>query len=245
MANVRQNLRLPADRRPPRRKGGSLMKLTYLGHSCFTMEQDGVTLLTDPYLTGNPTAAARAEDVRADFILVSHAHSDHLGDAVSIARRCGAPVITTVEVAEQFFAPEGVETLAGNLGGRLVFPFGSVKFLPALHSCGAPGGVACGFLILLGGKKICFAGDTALSAEMSLWRDDHADAALLPIGDVYTMGPDDALRAAQIIAPKLVVPMHYNTFPALRQDAEAFCRRVEAFCDARAVPLRPGESLEL
>jgi L-ascorbate metabolism protein UlaG (beta-lactamase superfamily) len=221
------------------------MKLTYLGHSCFALEAGGVTLLTDPFLTGNPLAAKSADAVRADYILVTHAHGDHLGDAVAIARRCGATVVTTVELAEQIFGPQGVTAAAGNLGGTLAFPFGTVKFLPAAHSCGLPGGIACGFLITLGGKKVYFAGDTALLSEMAFLREEHVDAALLPIGGTFTMDPDDALRAVELIAPRLAVPMHFNTMPPIRQDGAAFCRRVEAQGVAHGALLAPGESREI
>lgn len=220
------------------------MKLTFLGHACFQIETGTHTLLIDPFLTGNPLAAAAADTVSADVILVTHGHSDHLGDAVDIARRTGAAVCCTVELAEQVFAPAGISTHAGNLGGRMALPFGSVKLIPAAHSSGIPGGIACGFLLEAEGKRLYHAGDTALIGDMALLRGEDLDAALLPIGDYYTMGPADALRAVQLLCPKLTVPMHYNTFPAIAQDGDAFAAAA-AQAGFRAKALRPGQHLTL
>jgi L-ascorbate metabolism protein UlaG (beta-lactamase superfamily) len=220
------------------------MKVTFLGHSCFQLMHGGVTLLTDPFLTGNPTASQAAQDTQADYILVSHAHGDHVGDAVAIAKQNNATVITTVELMEQIFAPAGVNCAAGNIGGTLKFPFGRVSFFQALHSCGLPGGIACGFVLEFDGRTIYFAGDTGLMTDMTLLRPRDIDLALLPIGDVFTMGPDQALEAISMICPEVVIPMHYNTMPPICQDADDFARRVSAQGIARPRILRPGESLE-
>lgn len=220
------------------------MELQFLGHACFLLDDGAYKVLTDPYLTGNPLAPLSAAEAAADVLLITHGHSDHLGDAVEIARRCDAQVLCTAEMADQVFRPAGIQVQGANLGGRVPVPFGSVKLVQALHSSGIPGGTACGFLVEMGGRKVYHAGDTALMSDMALLAEQHVDAALLPIGDYYTMGPADALRAVQMIRPKLVIPMHYNTFPAIAQDADAFAAAAEA-AGFRARALRPGESLSI
>lgn len=220
-----------------------MMKITFYGHSCFLFDDGQYRVLTDPYLSGNPLAPIGADEVSTDFILVSHAHGDHIGDTVDIAGFTGATVISTVELCGQLLSPEGVRTIAGNIGGKVKVPFGSVKYVSAIHGSGIPGGLACGFVIEIGGKKIYFAGDTALTSDMALLRDEGIDIALLPIGDYYTMGPEDAKRAALMINPVLTVPMHYNTFPVIRQDPDAFAeglREEELACRV----LSPGETLK-
>ena len=220
------------------------MKITWLGHACFLLEAEGHRALVDPFLTGNPLAAIPAEQAEADMIFVTHGHGDHLGDAVAISRRTGAPVCCTVDLAEAVFGPAGIDAVTGNLGGWLPLPFGRVKFTPAIHGSGVPGCLACGFLFEMGGKRVYHAGDTALTKDLALLAEEHVDAALLPIGDVYTMGPEDALRAVELIRPGLTVPMHYNTFPLIAQDAGAFAAAVEAK-GFRTCVLQPGETLEL
>lgn len=220
------------------------MKLTFLGHACFLLDDGQHKLLTDPFLTGNPLAAVSADQVEADFIFVTHGHGDHVGDAAAIAKRTGAPVCCTVDLAEALFAHAGVETIQGNLGGRIKLPFGSVKFVPALHGSGVPGCLSNGFLFEVGGRKIYHAGDTALISDLALLAPEHIDAALLPIGDMFTMGPEDALRAAEMIAPQMVVPMHYDTMPPIRQDAQAFASAVRGK-GMQCYVLRPGESVTL
>jgi len=220
------------------------MKITFLGHACFLMDDGGHKILTDPFLTGNGLAAATADEVETDMIFVTHGHGDHVGDTEAIAKRTGAPVCCTVDLAEGVFVPAGLETIQGNMGGTLPMPFGSVKFINAIHGSGVPGCLACGFLFEIGGKKIYHAGDTALTSDMAFLAEEEIDVALLPIGDVFTMGPKDALRAVQMIRPKMVIPMHYNTFPPIAQDAQNFAEKVrEAGVEAKV--LKPGESLEL
>ncbi len=218
------------------------MKLTFLGHACFDLFDGTYHVLTDPFLTGNALAAAKADDVPADFICVSHNHGDHIGDAIAIARRTGATVVGVAEQAP-LMARNGVKAVLGNLGGWIPLPFGRVKLTQAIHGSGLPGALACGFVVEIGGKKVYHAGDTALYGDMALLAAEKLDAALLPIGDFYTMGPADAARAARLIGAALTVPMHYDTFPAIRQDPGAF----KALCGpglAVAV-LAPGESVEL
>lgn len=220
------------------------MELKFLGHACFLLDDGSYKVLTDPFLTGNALASNTADQVDADFVFVTHGHSDHTGDAVDISQRTGAPVCCTVDLAEGVFGPAGVQVQVGNLGGRIPMPFGSAKFFQAIHGSGVPGCLACGFIFEMGGKKIYHAGDTALMSDMALLAEEHIDVALLPIGDVFTMGPADALRAVRMIQPKLVVPMHYNTFPPIVQDADAFAAAVEE-AGFHARVLCPGESLTI
>ena len=182
--------------------------------------------------------------MEADFIFVTHGHGDHAGDAVDIAKRTGATVCCTVDLAEGVFGPAGVKVQVGNLGGTIPMPFGSAKFFQAIHGSGVAGCLSCGFIFEMGGKKIYHAGDTALMSDMALLAEEDIDVALLPIGDVFTMGPADALRAVKMIRPKLVVPMHYNTFPPIQQDPDAFAASVQAAGFAAKV-LSPGEKIVL
>lgn len=220
------------------------MELKFLGHSCFLLDDGAHKVLTDPFLTGNAEAAVSAEQVEADYIFVTHGHSDHVGDAVDIAKRTGAPVCCTVDLAEGLFGPAGVQVQVGNLGGTIPMPFGSAKFFQAIHGSGVAGCLSCGFLFEMGGRKIYHAGDTALMSDMALLAEEKIDVALLPIGDVFTMGPADALRAVKMIQPKLIIPMHYNTFPPIAQDPDAFAAAVKA-AGFEARVLRPGETLSL
>ena len=219
------------------------MKLQFLGHACFLLSEGEHRVLVDPYLSGNQFSAVSADEVEATMIFVTHGHGDHVGDAVAIAERTGAPIFSTVEVAGSL--PKHVRTCSGNMGGRQELPFGAVKIVSAIHGSGVPGALACGFVFEIGGVKIYHAGDTALTMDMALLAEEHIDAALLPIGDYYTMGPGDALRAAKLIAPKHVIPMHYDTFPVIRQDPVAFCDAVRRELGCEATPLRPGEAIEL
>ncbi len=218
------------------------MKLTFLGHACFDLFDGSSHILTDPYLTGNGLAAASAGEVPADYILVSHCHGDHIGDTLDIARRTGATVCGVAEL-RGMLTEAGVKCCLGNLGGWMPLPFGRVKLVQAIHGSGLPGALACGFVIEAGGKKIYFAGDTAFYGDMVLLADEKLDAALLPIGDFFTMGPADAARAARVIGAKITVPMHYDTFPPIRQDPNAF----KALCEPanKVAVLKPGESIEL
>lgn len=220
------------------------MKIRFLGHASFLMDDGKCRLLTDPYLSGNPDAAMRPDEVETDFIFVSHGHGDHVGDTEPIAKRCGAVILSNVDLLRPLFEGKGLKTMGGNFGGRIELPFGSIKIVSAMHGSGVAGALACGAVIEMGGKKIYFAGDTALMADMMLLKDEEIDLALLPIGDFYTMGPEDAVRACRLICPKLVVPMHFNTFPPISQDPERFrsmCR--EAGFDCRVLAI--GEEMEL
>lgn len=222
------------------------LELIWHGHACFTIKGGGAILLLDPFFTDNPKADLAADEVEADYILVSHAHGDHFGDTLSIAKRTGAVVISNAEIAS-YCREKGVEAHGLNLGGGHPFPFGRVKMTIAHHGSlfpeGTPGGNPGGFLIDLEGKRIYFAGDTGLFYDMRLIGEEKAiDIALLPIGDNYTMGPDDALRAVQLLSPQVVIPMHYSTWPVIEQDPMAFAARMEGM-GVKCVVLAPGESL--
>lgn len=222
---------------------------TFLGHAAIALEMDGIHLLVDPFLTGNAKAAASADTVRADYILVTHGHGDHLGDTVAIAKRTGATVITVAEIAG-WLTEKGVKTHGQHIGGGFHYDFGYLKLTLALHGSklpdGSDGGNPCGFLITSkDGKKVYLAGDTGLFGDMKLIGDEGVDLAALPIGDNYTMGPDDALRAVELLRPKLVVPIHYNTFPPIQQDPVAWKKAVEAKTSSKVTILEPGQSLSL
>ncbi len=222
------------------------MKVEFLGHACFLITDDcNRKILIDPFLTGNTLASTTANEVEADFIFITHNHGDHIGDALDIAKRTGATVYGVVELVETVLSPAGVSVGMGNIGGRQATSFGSVKYTPAIHGSGIPGGLACGYLFEIDGKKIYHAGDTALARDMELLAKETVDLALLPIGGVFTMGPEDAVQAVNMIKPKRVVPMHYNTFPAIVQQPEEFKQMVEYQEDCAVTILCPGEYLEI
>lgn len=221
------------------------MTFTFYGHACFGIDTGNETLLFDPFLTGNDAASVRADEVKCDYILLSHAHGDHFGDADAIAARTGAAVVAIPEVLGLFqTAPRAAYPM--NLGGRVQLPFGLVTMVPALHSSGVPGGVACGFVVqFTDGPTVYYAGDTALFSDMALiGRKTPVDYAVLPIGDNYTMGPEDAVDAARLVGAKHVIPIHYNTWPVIAQDPAQFAALAEAAGVAPHV-IAPGESLEL
>jgi len=224
--------------------------IRWLGHASMYLETAGFKVLIDPFLTDNPAATLTAEKAQADFILVSHGHGDHIGDTVAIAQRTGAMVVCNYEISEWLRA-KGVQNVHGQQhGGSFAHAFGRVKFTLAFHGSmlpdGANGGNPCGFLIYLrDGKKIYHAADTGLFGDMKLIGQEGIDLAILPIGDNYTMGPDDALRAVQFIQPKKALPIHYNTWPLIEQDAQDWANRVQRETHTHPVVLKPGESLEL
>src|SRR3989338_62559 len=207
------------------------LKLTWYGPATLLLEAGGQQILVDPFFSGNPSASTSADKVAADYILVSHGHGDHVGDTVAIARRTGAMVISCFEVCH-WLEGQGVKTHAQHLGGGHQHPFGYLKLTLALHGSAMPdgsyGGNPCGFLLTSAGKKIYLAGDTGLFGDMALIGEEGLDLAVLPIGDNYTMGPDDALRAARLLKARHVIPVHYNTWDLIRQDAAAWAKRVEA-----------------
>jgi L-ascorbate metabolism protein UlaG (beta-lactamase superfamily) len=226
-----------------------MFKMTWLGHASFALEIDGYKVLLDPFLTGNPKATADPDALEADFILISHGHGDHVGDAVDIAKRTGALVIANNEIAG-WFKKQGIEAHGQHLGGGYNYPFGYVKLTIAHHGSALPdgsdGGNPAGFLITLkDGKKVYFACDTGLFYTMKLYGDEGIDLAVLPIGDNFTMGPDDAFRAVGLIRPGVVIPVHFDTWGLIEQDAGAWVDRVNAETDTEAVLLDPGDTYTL
>lgn len=224
-----------------------MVKFTYYGHSCFLLDDGKYKVLADPFLTGNPLAAIEAGQVECDYILVSHAHGDHLGDAAAIAKRTGAMVLAIQEVLGLCEEQAGeIQGHGMNLGGSVKLPFGKVRMTMAFHSSGVAGGIACGFVIQIGGIDVYFAGDTALFHDMKLiGRKEPIDYALLPIGDNYTMGLEDAALAAQWLNARNVIPIHYNTWPVIQQDAARYKELTEQTSRATVHIVKPGESLEL
>ena len=227
-----------------------MARLTWHGHSCWTLETEGARILFDPFLDDNPKSDVKAAEIgEVDYILVSHGHFDHFADCIPIAKRTGATVVSTFELVA-FCQTQGVENGHGmNIGGAHRFPFGRVKLTPAVHTGSIAGDDegafttdCCGFLLdLAGGKRLYHAGDTALIVDMQLLA-GQVDVALLPIGDNFTMGPEDAARAVEFIRPATVIPMHYDTWELIAQDPEEFRRLVG---DRAAVEVvRPGGSFE-
>ena len=224
-------------------------KFTWYGHATLGLETDGYKILIDPFFTGNPAVSTTAEAVDADFILVSHGHSDHVGDTVEIVKRTGATVISNYEIVN-WFETQGLEKVhPQHLGGGFQHPFGYLKLTLALHGSALPdgsyGGNPAGFLLTTNdGKKIYMAQDTGLFGDMQLIGDEGIDLAILPIGDNFTMGPDDALRAVKFLRPKAVIPIHYNTWELIAQNPVSWAERVEEETQAKVTVLAAGESFE-
>ena len=224
-------------------------KVTFLGHGTFEVLAAGKTILIDPFLSGNPSAPTTADAVSPEFIIVTHGHGDHIGDAVDIAKRTGALVIANFEITE-WLSQQGVANVhPQHIGGSHDFEFGTAKLTIAHHGSmlpdGSNGGNPCGLLLKLSDGNLYHAADTGLFYDMKLIGEEGIDLAILPIGDNFTMGPDDALRAVKLIEPKRVIPDHYNTFPVIDQDAAAWAERVKRETSAEPLVLKPGESCVL
>lgn len=225
------------------------MKLKYFGHSAFAVTtDDGLRILIDPFLTGNPVSPVKGRDVEADYIILTHAHGDHVGDTVEIAKRCGSTVICNFELGN-ILESEGVKVHHMHIGGGFNFDFGRVKFTIAHHGSayhdGRYGGVPAGIIISSGGVTIYHTGDTALYYDMKLIGEvNKIDYMLLPIGDNYTMGIDDAVIAVEFVNPAVAIPMHYNTFPVIENDPHEFSRKLESVHKKCRI-LSFGEEIEL
>jgi L-ascorbate metabolism protein UlaG (beta-lactamase superfamily) len=221
------------------------MDIRFLGHAAFALEHDGKTVLIDPFLTGNPKAAASADDIAADAILLTHGHGDHYGDSVAIAKRTGATVVAITEIAGEI-GEEGVEVVDTNLGGTAEFDWGSARLTPAWHTSTTPKGTVstpAGLVIEFGDKRIYHLGDTALFSDLALpKRRGHIDVALMCIGGHYTMDRFDAVAACELVGADQVIPCHYNTFPLVETDAQAFKSDVQNAGYAEVVVIEPGET---
>ncbi len=225
-----------------------MLKLTYLSHSSFLLEDGTHTIAIDPFLTGNPTAPMKAEDIDAQFIVLTHAHGDHIGDSFDIAKRCDSLVIAVNELAG-YVAEKGMQSHPMHIGGAYNFDFGRLKFTIAHHGSASPEGLymgePAGVVITMGGKTVYHTGDTGLFLDMQLIGErDRIDCMLAPIGDNFTMGIDDAVKAVEFVKPGLAIPMHYNTFPVIEADPEEFRRKVSEQGGSARV-LAYGESIEL
>ena len=227
-----------------------MLTLTFHGHACFVLEGDGKRVIIDPFLNGNPAADITPDQLPTlDAVLLSHGHGDHLGDAVAIAKQHGATVVATYELA-QFCGDRGVANFHPmHIGGAHQFPFGKVKLVPAFHGGQVDGDDAgkyttnpCGLVVTLGGKTAYHCGDTGLTVEMQLLQ-GRVDVMLAPIGDNFTMGVEDAVRAVEFVKPKVVIPMHYDTWDLIKADPQAFKRQVGS--RAEVVILKPGQSHRL
>jgi L-ascorbate metabolism protein UlaG (beta-lactamase superfamily) len=224
------------------------MDIRYLGHSAFALEHDGKTVLVDPFLTGNPKAAASADEIAADAIFLTHGHADHIGDTVAIAKRTGAPVVAIVELAGEISEDLGGDSvvLDPNIGGTIELGWTSVRLTPAWHTSTTPKGTIntpAGLVIEIGGKQIYHLGDTALFSDLALpGKRGHIDVALMCIGGHYTMDRFDAVVASELVGADQVIPCHYDTFPPIETDAQAFKSDVQQAGYAEVVVLAPGES---
>jgi L-ascorbate metabolism protein UlaG (beta-lactamase superfamily) len=222
-----------------------MTEVRFLGHACFTLSDGDTTVLIDPFLTGNPKAAIAADDVPATTILLTHGHSDHIGDTVSIAKRTGASVMAIVELAGEI-GEEGVDVADPNLGGTVKYDWGWAKLVPAWHTSTTPKGTVntpAGLLINFKDTIIYHLGDTSLFSDLQLVGKHHPiDLALMCIGGHYTMDRVDAVDAAELVGAKTVIPCHYNTFPPIETDAEAFKSDVESATSSNVVVLDPGEA---
>jgi L-ascorbate metabolism protein UlaG (beta-lactamase superfamily) len=230
-----------------------MLDIRFHGHSTVQLSIEGHSIIIDPFITGNAAAATKLADIQVEYILLTHGHADHILNAVELAKQSDATIIATHELAT-YVGWQGVKSIGMNLGGSIKLPFGKVKMTHAFHSSGVIlddkqqivyMGMPGGFIIELGGKTVYHAGDTGLFGDMKMLGELHdIDLAFLPIGDLFTMGPEDALIAAEWVRADYVVPIHFNTFPPIQQDGDAFVARL-AEKDIRGKALKPGEVLRL
>lgn len=226
------------------------MIISYHGHSVVKIETNGKNVIIDPFITGNGLTDLKAEDLKVDYIVLTHGHGDHVGDTLQLAKNNDALVIGSTEIAT-YFGWQGVRTHGMNIGGAYEFDFGKVKFTQAFHSSSLEVngnqlvylGMPMGVLLTVEGKTIYHAGDTGLFSDMKLIGErNQIDLAFLPIGDNFTMGPEDAAVAAEWLGAKMVVPIHYNTFPVIEQDPHSFIKMLPK---GNGKVLEIGESIEL
>ena len=225
------------------------VSVTWHGHATLSMDVSGTKVLIDPFFTDNPLCNVEADQVNAAFILITHGHGDHVGDAVSIAERCDSLVISNFEICSWMTAQGHEKVHAQHIGGGYQHPFGHVKLTLAFHGSALPdgsyGGMPAGFLLTVEGKKIYIAGDTALFSDMQLIGQAGLDLAVIPIGDNFTMGPDDAIQAVKFLNAKAVIPYHYNTWELIEQDVAAWAERVQSESDTAVVGIKIDEPYTL
>ncbi|HBM15749.1 MAG TPA: metal-dependent hydrolase [Lentisphaeria bacterium] len=225
------------------------MKVTWFGHSFFTIESSKVRIAIDPFIEGNKLCPISAGDIEADYICITHGHADHVGSCVEIAKRCGSVVISNPEICEWLANKGAKKNHSMQIGGSYLFQWGKLKMTMALHSSPMPdgsyGGNPMGMIFEIDGKKIYHAGDTGLFGDMKLIGEEKIDLALLPIGDNYTMGSDDALKAIAMIKPSKVIPMHFNTFDVIKQNPVHWIKEINESKLSQAIQLSPGESITL
>lgn len=221
------------------------MNLFYYGHAAFSLSGSTTTILFDPFISDNPWTTVCPSDIRCQYIAITHAHGDHYGDAEEIAKANNATIISTAEIAGKASAA-GCKAHAMHVGGSADFPFGKIRLVPAFHGSGIAGGLACGFLLEMDGKRVYFAGDTGLYGDMKLLsRFGAIDCAILPIGDNFTMGIEDAALAASWIQPGFVIPVHYQTWPVIDKSPEDYKKQTEEKYHIPVHIVPPGTSCEI